>query len=257
MNNKLPVIDIFLEALSLPYKHYRMLLKVALPVITVWLAIFALNLVFTGPNKGSVQTALIITSAIAFAISLVMTTIGCHRIFLLGDSPINSESLFHWTGNEFKYIGWWLLITLCTILIAIPCMFILTPFISSIVENSFDSPAIIVALISLIYIPIFYVASRWSLLLPSAAISKHGKNLLWSWELSSGNGWRLAVLIGFLPFTTDLLFELLPAHNSIALSLLEGFLWLVVYIIEVGALSLSYKFLCDHDEKSPANELRC
>lgn len=234
-----------------------MLLKVALPVITVWLAIFMLNLTFTNPNEYTPNTVLMITIAIAFAISLVMTTIGCHRIFLLGDSTIHEEKLFHWTGNEVKYIGWWLLIALCTTLIAIPCMLVVVPFISSMAEHAINNPATIVTLVSLIYIPILYIASRWSLLLPSAAISKHGKNLSWSWELSSGNGWRLALLIGFLPFTTDLLFELLPAHNSIILSLLEGFLWLVIYIIEVGALSLCYKFLSDNDEKGFANELQC
>jgi hypothetical protein len=230
LNNKnLPIVSTFLEALSFPYKHYRLLLKVGLPLIITEILGTTLSHFFSD----SESTALAIFSIllnIAFYLSLVMAIVGCHRIFLLDSSVVEGSNLFNWTGNEIKYIGWMIFIGLCASLIPLPLILMTS------LEN-------FLAIAVLINIPICYVISRWSLVLPSSAIDIHGKNLTWSWELSDGNGWRLTLLIGFLPFIMDIVFSSLPTCDSIIYSLFHGAAWLIVGCIEVGLLSLSYKFL--------------
>lgn len=97
--------------------------------------------------------------------------------------------------------------------------------------------------------------SRCSLILPSCAIGISGRSFLWSWEQSSGNGWRLTLLIGVLPFATDLFFGLLPKSESLLVSLLEGVLWLAIGVIDVCLLSLSYKLLVQSGEDADEEEL--
>ena len=202
MNNNLPIIATFLEALSFPYKHYRMLLKAGLPIIITGGLFTTLDHFSSYAEGNSVPVPFIILLAIAFFLSLVMAIVGCHRIFLLGSSVVEESSFLNWTGNEIRYIGWFIFIGLCTSLVALPLMLIFIPFMASSLESSFENQPVFLAVFGLINIPTYYVVSRWSLVLPSSAIDIHGKNLTRSWGLSSGNGWRLTPLIGFLPFIT-------------------------------------------------------
>lgn len=102
-------------------------------------------------------------------------------------------------------------------------------------------------------VPLYYVASRWSLVLPSSAIGIHGNSFRWSWRGSSGNGWRLTLLIWFFPLLTGFLFDLWPDYDSILFKLYQGALWLVVGVVQIGLLSLSYKFLVSNepDDNTP------
>ena len=263
MNNNLPITATFLEALSFPYKHYRMLLKVGLPLIITGGLLLTLNYFF--PNIAGIDwfsltlshffsntewdaiQVFSIVMDILFLLSLVMAIVGCHRIFLLESNIVEESNLFTWTGNEIKYIGWLIFIGLCTFLVSIPFTFILIPFMLSSYEIFFENQFVVFAVIALFNIPIYYIASRWSLVLPSSAIGIHGKSLTWSWELSSNNGWRLTLLIGFLPFIIDIIFSLLPTYDSILFNLLQEALWLIVGVIEIGLLSLSYNFLVNNE----------
>jgi uncharacterized membrane protein HdeD (DUF308 family) len=224
-----------------------MLLKIGFPLIISGAFFLILNH-FSSEIGGNIALVVFgVILMIAFILSLVMAIVGCHRIFLLGPKIVDESSLLNWTGNEIKYIGWWVLIGLCTALVALPFMFIFMPFIATSAENLFDNQVMFFTVIGLINIPIYYVASRWSLVLPSSAIDKHGKSLTWSWGISSGNGWRLTLLIGFLPYIMDILFSLLPTYDSMIFTLLHGLVWLVVGVIEIGLLSLSYNFLVNNE----------
>ncbi len=243
MNNNLPVITTFLEALSLPFKHYRMLLKAGLPIIITG-GLSTVLIHFSVNEEGNtLPIALGVLLAVAVVLSLVMAIVGCHRIFLLGDNVVEDASLLNWTGNEIQYIGWWMFIGLGAALVSMPFMLILIPFMMSSIEGFSKNQFVLIAVLSLGYAPIYYVVSRWSLVLPSSAIDIHGKDLTWSWGLSSGNGWRLTLLISLLPFVTDIIFSLLPSYESLLFNLLQGALWLVIGVVEVGLLSLSYKYL--------------
>jgi len=241
-NKKLPVNDIFLEAINLPSKHYKMLLKVGLPLIIIN-ALSIIQFYYSKSPEGEFSiNPFSFILLIGFAISLVMAIIGCHRIFLLGEEVVENTSLFHWTGNEIKYIGWWILIGFCAMVVMIPFT-MLTPLMVSATNNSY----VWIALPTLMTIPVLYLFSRWSLLLPSSAVGIHGKSLSWAWGLSSNNAWRLTLLVGLLPVLGDSIFSLFPAQGSLFIDLIKGALWLVIGVIEIGLLSLSYKFLVDNE----------
>ena len=242
-SHKLPVISTFLEAISLPYKHYRMLLKVGLPLIISSGSLTVLGRFFSdaGTTVPSITLGLFI--GIIFCISLVMAIVGCHRIFLIGPCVVEDEKLFNWTGNEVKYAGWWILISICVGLIAIPFSIVVMPFIGSLKGTLIEKGAIFFLLIGLVNAPIYYFAARWSLVLPSSAIGRHGNSLTWSWRLSEGNGWRLTLLVGIFPFIINTLFTLLPEYESVFYALFCGAVGLVAGVVEIGLLSLSYAFL--------------
>ena len=244
MKKNLPILEIFLEATSLPFKHYRTLLKVGFPLIIL----NGLNIVFShfSDNQNSSLIALNFIWFFVISLSLVMAIIGCHRVFLLGDNVVKETSLFHWTRNEIKYIGWWVWIGLCTSFFTIPFLLIDTIPI----EQYIDHKLIVDTINNLIYLPLYYLISRWSLVFPSSSIDIHGKDLTWSWNLSAGNGLRLTILISLAPFLANFIFSLLPQHSSLFLSLVEGTIWLVIGVIEVGLLSLSYQFLINNNAKN-------
>lgn len=264
MNARLPIMATFLEALTLPYKHYRALLKVGLPLIVTLGMLQAFVYFFPDTEGGYLELAHFGLFGIAL-LSLVMAIVGCHRIFLLGDSVAEKSRLLNWTGSAINYAGWWIYIWLCMIfafLAFVPFALVFMWLWES-AKHFFDNyPAFLSAIGAVVVVVgsalfgvlYLYVISRWSLVLPSSAIGIHGKSLAWSWRLSSGNGWRLALLIGFLPLAWGLILGLLSETDSTAIFLLYVALGLVVGVIEVGLLSLSYRFLVSHETSGNATE---
>lgn len=224
-----------------------MLLKVGFPLIITGTLFLTVDHFFSGSDGGAVLVMLGIMLVISFILSLVVAIVGCHRIFLLDSSVSDHSNLLSWTGNEIAYMGWWLFIGLCTCFVAFPIVFILIPFLDSSLDGAFENQTVFFSLMGFINIPICYVVSRWSLVLPSSAIDLHGKSLTWSWGLSSGNGWRLTLLIGLLPFILDIMFSLLPEYDSIVFTFFHGVVWLTVGVVEIGLLSLSYKHLVGNE----------
>lgn len=243
LKNNLPVVAIFIEAFSLPYKYYWALLKIGLPLIITGVLLAVIDRILPVRDEGILSEPFIILVYIAFFLSLVMAIVGCHRIFILGDNIVAESSYFSWTGNEIKYVGWWIVLGVCTVLIAIPFFLVLMPFMLSSFESSYGKPIINFV----VSVPVYYMLSRWSLVLPSSAIDVHGKNLSWSCGLSSGNGWRLTLLIGFVPSLLGIIFGFLPKFDSIVFDLFHDALWLVIGVVQIGLLSLSYKFLVNND----------
>ncbi len=255
-HKKLPIAAIFLAAISLPFQHYRLLFKVGLPlIISGSLFIIALGQFSEEGEEATLPAIFSIGLTTIFLVSLVMAVVGCHRIFLMSPNVVEDAKLFHWTGNEIKYAGWWMLIGICIYLVIIPYSFLLIPLMNSPLSKVLESEVMIFLLLGLAYLPLLYIISRWSLVLPSSAIDIHGKSLIWSWRLSEGNGWRLTLLIGILPLIMDILFTLLPVYDSHVFSLFCGAVWLVIGVVEIGLLSLSYAFLVseNHDEPEIAS----
>ena len=244
-NNKLPVIALFMEAFTLPFKYSRALVRVGLPLIATILMLSLDNHLQLDELSVILQMSVMFFLLAFCIVFLMMAVIGCHRIFLLGEHVVENQKIFHWTGNEIKYAGWWVLILLGTFLVSIAFGLLMSSLIAASAGSENTSQYFIVLAYSLISIPIYYIPSRWSLVLPAAAISNHGKSLSWSWDQSSGNGWRLTLMIAFLPFLMNLIFSLLPYFDSVLYDLIHSLLWLIVGVIEVGLLSLSYRFLAE------------
>lgn len=243
METKLPVIKIFLKALSLPALYQRELFKVGTPLLIVGLIVIVFQHLGIGGEDTYLDEVINGVFMTCVSVALVMAIVGCHRVFILGPDSVIENTFISWTGNEIKYVGWWVLIGLAAALISMPLISLFSPLLDNSFDGYLENKFYYYVVFNLISIPIYYIVSRWSLLLPASATDTHGKNFSWSWHLSDGNGWRLTFLIGFLPFCLDLLFELLPDYEAILFQLLTSAIWLVVGVIEIGLLSLSYSFL--------------
>jgi hypothetical protein len=246
-DRKLPVLDIFQEALNLPAKHFSQLLKVGFPLIAL-VAIFVVyqRLIQVEPSGTQFPLSMFLFG-IGLVLTLVMAIVGCHRIFLMDSKVTESASVFNWTGNEVKYIGWWIVIGLAALVVALPFLLVIVPWFSSQADEAGLSKLFLTIVLVFFNVCVGYFVSRWSLVLPSCAIDKHGHSINWSWKLSRGNGWRLTILIAGFPVLVDTVFELLPAIDSIVYYLLLTIFWLAFGIVQIGLLSLSYAFLSDPD----------
>jgi membrane-anchored glycerophosphoryl diester phosphodiesterase (GDPDase) len=95
--------------------------------------------------------------------------------------------------------------------------------------------------ISFAYIPALYLVGRISLVFPSIAID-HNKSMRWSWQVTKGNGLRMFIIVGALPWLLSILLGLLWRENATLVE--QAILGVVMYIlmaIEIFALSLTYK----------------
>lgn len=282
----LPVIPIFLEGVSLPFKHLGMVVRFGSPLIillTLHFAMpyFAMPLLFSikrfadfagvadfaAANASMIVGLFLGVFFLGFILAVTLAIVACHRIFILGENSIVNHNILRWSFRETRFIGWWIGIVLLTILVALPINFFLLPAILSIVldtnidmrdvlsgidANSNSYLALFVAEITfLVNLPVFYLFSRWALVLPATAADQRPK-LAWAKTVSRGNRLRLMVLVGLLPVLMDYAFAFLPDFDSVAYAILVTVVWLYVAVAEIALLSLSYKTLV---ESEPARKL--
>ena len=92
-------------------------------------------------------------------------------------------------------------------------------------------------------IPATYVLARFCLLLPATALDNK-QSLPWAYRVSGGNGIRIAIVVGILPWLLDwLVSESATDGTSILLNLVYYLATLISMVIEISLLSLAYKEL--------------
>lgn len=164
----------------------------------------------------------------------------CHRLILTGTKP--AGWIPEWSWRESKFLAW-LLLLLCIVLAAIfLTVSILGIFFANIFFESLDkSPNLFMQMKALFQIPAFYVLARVCLVLPATAIDEKTSIKL-ALTQSRGNGWRLAVIVGALPFSTFFLVDLLYRDGATFFEkVILTFLEAAVSVIDVAALSIAYK----------------
>ena len=243
--NALPVKRIFLESIQLPIVRFRSLLRVGAPLLS--LLIITMLIGQSGIIELQQEAGLFIVMGLVFLFLAVLTAtmavVGCHRIFLMDEKDIMATATVRWDERESRFLGWWIGIGILASLVILPLMLALMPLYNSFVEYNELMTELLMAVLIL---PVYYFISRWSLLLPATAVdTRH--DLSWSWKISRGNGLRLTVLIGVIPFLTSMAFDLLPESESVIQMSLLGSVWLVVAVFEICLLSLSYQWLIKHN----------
>lgn len=236
--DKLPALKIFFEALTLPKKHFLSLLRFGYPLLILITTLEIYTRLFVKTEELTVLATF--TVFVVEIIVLVPAVIGAHRTFLLDEFIVRSTKVIRWEGRELRYIGWWIVIMFCISLATIPFLFL--PYFPYMHQALFDNIYIVLALMLFANIPVSYLISRGSLILPAIATDKK-MNLSRAWSISRGNGWRLTFLISVIPFLTGLVFQFVPDSTSIFYSIIVGAIWLSVGVIEIGLLSLSYSYL--------------
>jgi len=235
MYEKLPISKIFIAALTLPKKYFKELLRFGLPMIVL----VATAIIYSWTVNYYTREILAFLNLILMFVT-VNAIVSCHRIFLLKQQEVRATSVIRFRLREIMYIGRWVGIGIIAGITTIPWSLTLL----SVIDNQLLNSSLLRFIYSgLISIPGYYLIARLSLALPATAIDERETLLSFSWDLSKGNGWRLTVLFGTIPFLTQLLFIILPSYESMFYSLLVFAAWLIVGVVEIGLLSLSYNYL--------------
>jgi hypothetical protein len=157
-----------------------------------------------------------------------------HRIFLMNESEYSLKGSFMWRNNNTSYLLATIAIGIMGTITMIPILIIAIPIFGYFEDYS-------KIFITVILIPIGYILSRFSLVLPSIAIN--GKiDFRESWNISKGNGWKVFILITLTPVVFNTAMDFLY-YDNIALRPVYPLLGLIVLSLEIIILSNTFKKL--------------
>jgi len=179
-----------------------------------------------------------------WGLTSVFFAVTCHRIFLLEANAVGKWGLGRWTNRETRFFFWimgiYFIFMLIYVVVMIPTM-ILGPFSFDSLAKDPDAP--FMKIFYLVAIPGAYVLARLSPVLPATAVDRR-PGLSWVWDLSKGNGWRLTVVVVFVPWSLHaLLCLLLFEDGSMISKFFTQLIAIVIMVFEVAALSFSYRKL--------------
>jgi len=176
------------------------------------------------------------------AMAFTPFAIARHRVLLLGEASLPRYGVMQWTTRLFRFL-WWLLAAFGSAGFVI--IMIVMMILGGTIVNAFDIPEEGAgwSLIGKIFEALAtYVVARLSLILPAVALDQK-LTLSTVWDLSEGNGWRLAVVVGGLPWLLNYLQGLAFSETDMIPAILRSVVYCTLLIVEVAALSLSYKAL--------------
>lgn len=181
----------------------------------------------------------------------------CHRLVILGNASVPPFGIRKWTIRETRFLGWligfWLVLML---------LMESRSMMAHLLISLLGISGVTVFQISLVIIIllVMYLLARLSMIFPAVAIGKK-PSIKWAWDISKGNGWRLLLIVGFMPLTLGIIqLYLEEADGTVIEYIVNSMLSFVVSIIGISAVSLSYKNLSkgkpDNRPQSDAATLR-
>ena len=92
-------------------------------------------------------------------------------------------------------------------------------------------------------IPSLYLLGRFSLVFPAVATDAK-TSLRWSWRTTKGNGWRMLVLVGLVPWVSSMLIWAIWRESATTLeSVVLAIVSYGALCFEIFLLSFAYKFI--------------
>jgi hypothetical protein len=234
-------------AFTLPWEHRGAVFRAtAMPLLAVIACTLVSNI---GVFEPTLASGLALSAC--YGIALSWLAIAVHRLVLL-ETPkeperVDARSLRRLVIFFVAIVGIWILYWGLTIVIAGGVLNILSParyVPTGANPGSAPAPAQIPVsvdwLMNAAGFMAFWVLARVSLVLPAIAIDQK-PDVHAAWQTSKRNGWRLAVVVGVLPWSlqrlTDFLYR--DGASTAEFGVLVVLATLFV-IVEVTALSLSY-----------------
>jgi hypothetical protein len=232
---KLPVPRIVSEAFALPWLRRDAFFKgLAVPAA----AIVAIQVAWWLAEERLTQ-AMGWAAWAANGILWILFAVICHRLVLLEPRPADLARIPGWGRRETFFLGW--MVILSAIILAVLWGALLV--IGTIVANLFST-----ALFESTYsyagkIIGTYLFARLSLVLPATAIDAR-TSIPQAWRQTRGNGWRLVLIVGVLPWAYNYVASLvLGDEPGVAKLVLVTAAATVLLAVEISALSLSYREL--------------
>lgn len=287
MNRKIPPWQIFQKAVWYLWEKRWFALQIGWPLVVLSLLYgLAIDAGYLS-NSAALQPGSAAESQVAWSWSalaagaaviavqmflLAIIAVFWHRSILLGETT-SAAVPFRFDRVLWRYVGYAILVTLFIGLVWIGIgSFVgiavgVMGAISGSQAGSQPIVAIVATPIAIVGIPlVLVVLFRVSLVLPAAAIDRHGFGLRAAWHLTRGNSWRilalqlmtipLALVIAFAGALIGRLATTIlgapPIWASLAGNTALNFIYVV---ITIGLLSLTYAYLA-YDLPEPDAEMR-
>jgi hypothetical protein len=247
---KLPIDKVIVGAFLMPWWNRRVYsTALVLPTLlscAVWIFIVLSS------NSVSMMASWLYYFLYIMCFSIFAVT--CHRLILVEHSEHKKGIHLSFTSREIKFFVW---VVGIYIFIAIIQMIPMTIYYNYVLQYGNGGEVIGVnsnALVQfIISIPAMYVLGRLSLVFPAVAIDKP-ISLSRSWSYTRNNGLRMFFIVGLFP---AILSVMLGAFTRDEATLIEqvilGFVFYLIFAIEIFALSLSYKEIIPNCETYAGN----
>jgi hypothetical protein len=164
-----------------------------------------------------------------------------HRLVLLDPATVAARMVPRWSGRETRFF---LRIVALGVLFAAVTWVTLAVLINVLMwfrkppdSETFEWMAFGARL------PAIYFFGRFCLVFPAIAVDRES-GFRWAWRLSQGNGWRLFILVGVLPWIVSYALGLLYREQAtVAETIVLTALGIALFAVEIAAISLSYREL--------------
>ncbi len=256
--NLLPVADLLRSTFDrLIEKRYALIPALILPFLLIQLCTAAYWIIpraISFENIENIQLLGIVLTGIGLFSMLFwgLLAVACHRVILDDDKkPRVIDGI--WLGiRQVRYLLRATVIGLPAALvwglIAVLATHYELPAFGTPDQDILTSYVSIVAM-QVLLLPVHYLVARLSFVLPAAAL---GEPMTFgqAWQESSGNGWRLVILLMFAPYAFVLLGPLMSAGQTIAfwpLMIFSHILHFLGALFAIAALSLSYAWIMESD----------
>jgi hypothetical protein len=169
-----------------------------------------------------------------------LAAISCHRVLLLGPVSVPKFGVGHLGIRELSFIAAMLFLGFLFGIVQL-CSDLFITQVTGPLRNAENVGYVIGIIVAL---PSSYLFARLAFMLPSIAIETHAR-IPEVWQLSSGNGWRLVLLIVFMPWLVRLLqWNIARAMpDDIAATIANTTLYALFLPLEIALLSVSYRHL--------------
>ena len=248
---QLPVIRIIAEAFLFPFVCWRALFTtLRWPVVATVAAYTMAQLFYVYDMPGLMLLGILLLGA-----GFVYLAVACHRYVLMGAEAVHDIGRLRWSWRETRFLGWVLAIWFLACFAGFLVPALIFTIWSSLLSTEQESAIWAVILIGLLGFGVAaFVFGRMALLLPATALDRR-ENIGWAFDRSAGNAWRMAVVAGVLPMLLSELPGLMYwMGDGFAVIVLLGLVTVLFWIVEIVALSLSYRELADEPEATPENE---
>jgi hypothetical protein len=239
---RLPVTKILVGALFICWSNWKNLVKGLLPTVALILAVGLVWQLSGIPLSNPVSVFFVAVSMLLFAKFAVI----CNRLVLV-DFNAGSRLIlpFSWSERETHFVRRMIIVyALTSIGSIIISMVPLAMVAQSLPEAQRNDPAALFPFaILLAGIPAIYLLGRMSLVFPATAVDAQ-TGLAWAWNKSRGNGIRLAIIVGLIPWISAALeYYLTRIIDGTIASVISSLVNYLLIVIEITALSLAYREL--------------
>lgn len=223
---RLDVGKVIVGAFLVPWSQRREFAR-ALAFPLVALAVLTLGWYFTAEK---LPQWIMWPACLAYGILFAIFAVACHRLVLLDPRRVHPG----WSWREVRFLFWLVGMYLVYLAVWLPVWTVLVNLTPGMSPDWTREPAVI---------PALYFVARLSLVLPAVALDGE-VSFKWAWRLTRGNGWRLVVVVGVLPWAISQVLGLLYRADptpveTVALTVIG----IALFAVEIAALSISYRDL--------------